>query len=1124
MSSEVSIPEISGASEDELAIARVLVDCGQGHLFQNWPPTGERTADKRRFLQQAISLEGQVPGGLADYVSRAKKMLEASRGGVNPYEGYIPKVPTGACLETGSADGLSNFERLEAMGLEQMASSCFVMVAGGLGERLGYNGIKVALPSDTCTGVCFIDLYCQYLLAYQERVRSLKQDSSIVIPFAIMTSGDTDKKTRALLEENKNFGMADGQIIIIKQEKVPALNNNDAEFVLAKDDPFSLVTKPHGHGDVHTLIYSQGLSKKWVEDGKKWVVFFQDTNGLVFRALPATLGVSLEKKLAVNSLTVPRRPGEAVGAICRLESETKPSMTINVEYNQLDALMSASGVEDTVGESGFSSFPGNINVLVFDIQSYAAELEKSKGMISEFVNPKYKDIDKTIFKKPTRLECMMQDYPKCLGSDVVVGFTQCDRWTCFSAVKNNVIDAVAKFNKTGYGECAASGEADIYWAHRNVLNMAGVEIDVDGKEVDVGGIPIKRGANVILSPSFACVVADVKAKIQGKVMISNSSTLILEGTEIKIKNLQLDGALVVRVGSDARLSIDAVVDNAGWCVENVSQDDVTVDEKYRIRGYVMKKNEEYIVDLSKESGDYMLTNTSTGEPKIIELMKEEKVAYAIGDDAEVRRSNGMWALCKVADIDLEKKEYRVEYGEIYKLIPFAIASTHLRKIQTVKYSVDDVLELCRSNGTWVQCNVAEINLEEEAYKCVYGDRYKFVKFTNAASRLRQIPKPVSTKDSTEYKEDIHSFRVKSFTFDVDRKYHPIKVKGHGAYGVVISATDTDAKKKVAIKQIKEWSDDWVDGLRILREIKLLQHFAKYRHPNIVALDNLMASPVRNPFGEVYVVMDYMDTDMHKIIYSTNKFTNEHYQTWIHASLKGLRFLHSGNIIHRDIKPSNLLLNKDCHLKICDFGLARGIGQELNKQLTEYVVTRWYRAPELMCSCPYGPKVDIWALGCIFAELLIRKPLFQGKDYKDQLRLIVETLGTPDQEDINAIENNSARYYIKGMKTHPKRDYKDLFPQANEEGLDLLEKMLQFNPAKRINAEDALQHPWIKHLGTSDEDICPVALSFAFEDRRKLPQNDRKTLREAMWTMIREYHPELPVERQMKRIIQGSHLN
>merc|ERR1719445_1334811 len=276
--------------------------------------------------------------------------------------------------------------------------------------------------------------------------------------------------------------MADGQIVIIKQEKVPALNNNDAEFVLEKDDPFSLLTKPHGHGDVHTLIYTSGLSSKWAKEKKKWVVFFQDTNGLVFRAIPASLGVSLEKKLAVNSLTVPRRPGKAVGAICRLQSDTKPSMTINVEYNQLDALMTASGVEDTVGESGFSSFPGNINVLVFDAQSYAKEMEKSKGKISEFVNPKYKDEEKSLFKKPTRLECMMQDYPKCLGPDVPVGFTQCDRWTCFSAVKNNVNDAVTKFNKTGYAECASSGEADIYLAHRRALKLAGANINVEGKD------------------------------------------------------------------------------------------------------------------------------------------------------------------------------------------------------------------------------------------------------------------------------------------------------------------------------------------------------------------------------------------------------------------------------------------------------------------------------------------------------------------------------------------------------------------------------------------------------------------------------------------------------------------
>lgn len=238
---------------------------------------------------------------------------------------------------------------------------------------------------------------------------------------------------------------------------MPALLDNAAHFALSEEDPYLVETKPHGHGDVHTLLYQSGLAAKWASEGRKWLAFFQDTNGQVFRALLAAIGVSVHKGLAVNSLTVPRRPGEAVGAICRLEGPDS-SMTINVEYNQLDALMKASGIEDKVDEeTGFSRFPGNINVLIFDVQSYSkvvpilvllssggfsdAEilavvvqqsplsrisafaylifrflqvLEKTKGVISEFVNPKYSDPDKTKFQKPTRLECMMQDYPKML--------------------------------------------------------------------------------------------------------------------------------------------------------------------------------------------------------------------------------------------------------------------------------------------------------------------------------------------------------------------------------------------------------------------------------------------------------------------------------------------------------------------------------------------------------------------------------------------------------------------------------------------------------------------------------------------------------------------------------------
>ena len=195
-------------------------------------------------------------------------------------------------------------------------------MAGGLGERLGYKGIKLALPSEIVTDTPYIQLYIQFILALQARARKATGDQSLVLPLAIMTSDDTDTLTQKLLKDNNNFGMTADQLIIFKQGKVPSLLDNDAHFTLEEADKYALDTKPHGHGDVHMLLYQNQIIQRWVQQlGRKHVVFFQDTNGLVFRAIPAALGVSVEKGLEMNSLTVPRVQGDAVGAICKLVRE-----------------------------------------------------------------------------------------------------------------------------------------------------------------------------------------------------------------------------------------------------------------------------------------------------------------------------------------------------------------------------------------------------------------------------------------------------------------------------------------------------------------------------------------------------------------------------------------------------------------------------------------------------------------------------------------------------------------------------------------------------------------------------------------------------------------------------------
>ena len=518
----------------------------------------------------------------------AKSLLEASRAGANPYEGYTPAVPEGERLTYGTAQ----FDAAEATGMEAIRDAAFVLVAGGLGERLGYHGIKVALPVETATGMCYLGKYCAHILALQARANQAAGASPAVqLPLCIMTSGDTHEKTVALLAANANFGMAEGQVTIVKQELVPALIDNAARFALSSDDPYTISTKPHGHGDVHMLLHMKGVASKWVAEGRKWIVFFQDTNGLVFRSVPAAVGVSAARNFALNSLTVPRKPGEPVGGICKLAAAPpKTSLTINVEYNQLDPLLRATtGDGDVADASGFSPFPGNINVLIFNAPAYNEVLVSSGGAIPEFVNPKYKDAAKTQFKKPTRLECMMQDFPKLFGAEHRVGFTQIERWLSFSAVKNNPKDARIKFDKTTFAESASTGEASAYYYGRRVLARHGVAVAEDGPLVEYGGIPTMTGARVVLLPNVGTTSAEIRSKFPSPadVSISATSSLVLNGRGIVVKSLQLDGAMVVNAVDGANVRVEGCVENnAGWAFTPVAFDDAAHDEKYRIRGYI----------------------------------------------------------------------------------------------------------------------------------------------------------------------------------------------------------------------------------------------------------------------------------------------------------------------------------------------------------------------------------------------------------------------------------------------------------------------------------------------------------------------------------------------------------
>lgn len=174
----------------------------------------------------------------------------------------------------------------------------------------------------------------------------------------------------------------------------------------------------------------------------------------------------------------------------------------------------------------------------------------------------------------------------------------------------------------------------------------------------------------------------------------------------------------------------------------------------------------------------------------------------------------------------------------------------------------------------------------------------------------------------------------------------------------------------------------------------------------------------------------------------------------------MRFAHSYGVIHRDLKPANLLVTKNCDLVISDFGLARQV-PETAGPMTEHVVTRWYRAPELMLSADghYTQSVDVWSVGCIFAELLGRVPLFAGKDFMETISMQINVLGSRPADELAYIRSDQALQFLAAMPPKPTVPWKTLFPEGSDKALDLLDRMLQFHPLKRITVDDALAHPY-----------------------------------------------------------------
>lgn len=420
-------------------------------------------------------------------------------------------------------------------------------------------------------------------------------------------------------------------------------------------------------------------------------------------------------------------------------------------------------------------------------------------------------------------------------------------------------------------------------------------------------------------------------------------------------------------------------------------------------------------------------------------------------------------------------------------------------------------------------------------------------------------------------------------WDIGDKYEIIKQVGSGSYGYVVEAKNKETGIKVAIKRCNGIFDDLIDCKRILREIMLLR---KLKHPNLISLIEVLPPKDPKDFDTLYIVMEYCQSDLKKLIKSPIHLENVHIETLAYNLLLGLKYLHTAEVLHRDLKPANVLINEDCTVKICDFGLSRAVEgiegthiydkdheeaaekeimkgfedknpkpklekntkklikqsskkvKKMNRELTGHVVTRWYRAPELiLLEKNYTSEIDVWSVGCIFAELqgmlkenaatfMDRTPLFPGTSCfplspdrnsavkkggfphsnHDQLAMIFQVLGTPCEKDMDFITDSKAIEYIKSFPYMKKVDFKDLYTGSTDESIDMLDKTIVFNPRLRITIDQALNHPVFYDVRDKSKEISspePIILEF----ERNISDDDltKDFLRKLFLEEISYYH-------------------
>lgn len=349
--------------------------------------------------------------------------------------------------------------------------------------------------------------------------------------------------------------------------------------------------------------------------------------------------------------------------------------------------------------------------------------------------------------------------------------------------------------------------------------------------------------------------------------------------------------------------------------------------------------------------------------------------------------------------------------------------------------------------------------------------------------------------------------------NVLRKYEISHRVGRGAYGIVWEATSKKTRNVVALKKIFDAFQNNTDAQRTFREIMLLQSL---KHPNIIKLLNVYRAINDR---DIYLTFEFMETDLHSTI-RANILQEIHQKYIFFQILCCMKYMHSAELVHRDMKPSNVLINSDCLVKVCDFGLSRSLSEKGSPQsqvLTDYVATRWYRAPEILFgSHQYTVGVDLWACGCILGEMITGKAMFPGHSTMDQIDRIVKFTGYPSEKDKASVKSQFAHTMLENVAHHKEAHFDTLFPKEDPDKLQILNVLLKFNPKQRCSANQCLRSKWMKDFHCEDDEpVASAPIKIPLDDNQKLSMREYRTAL-YRWISKRRKQAKAKVKKKKRR--------